>query len=169
VLLETEEDSVLRSVHVLLTSPRLGLARWYSSLSADRARQVHVALRQHFPRCRPARDVPSALGGLRLEDDRWVPWADGMAAHHTRAAQDIERLVRDAVLTRRVLQLERVRAATGTWPAELPPFDDDACPDLAWRYELHPDGGATLGFAPEIDWSEHASGVVLPERIDLAP
>lgn len=79
--------------------------------------------------------LAEALGGTRrcgadlpeLDLDDWSA---------ERTMRDLERLVAQFELTRKVAQIQRLRAADpiGAWPASVPGIEESSCKDLRWRY-----------------------------------
>jgi hypothetical protein len=58
----------------------------------------------------------------------------------------------EAEMTRKLLEIKRLRGADGAWPKELPGISASVCKDAKWDYRVAPDGGMTLAFSQPIDW-----------------
>jgi hypothetical protein len=148
----------------LPASPLLPIVRWLETDWSDAPRRFHVAIRPERARCLPVSEesLLVRLGDVHLSSPLSI-----VLPNLVNAAERFESLARHAALTRRVLALDRVRAATGRWPGELPAVEVDDCPDLRWRCETRADGSVLLALDPELDWSERHVRVLLPERVEL--
>lgn len=99
-------------------------------------------------------DLDARQAGLAVPVPGWNVVSPVMVPDLSGAVERLARFELDLELTRRVLELEAARAASGRWPAELPGgAASSACPRDRWIY-APADGGMRLGLEREPSWPE---------------
>jgi hypothetical protein len=114
------------------------------------------------------------LSRMDRELQESIPWWNLTARNLLPSGNGLERVARlelDLELTIRLLELETVRARTGTWPKALPRGErSSACPGLTFVYDVAEDRTMTLALSMEPGFSQAPSGaLVLPTRYVRIP
>ncbi len=152
----TESKSWGHWVSAFMTRPwnRLGEADYSEALCSELARLRDAPLSD-----RPSEEPSSG-------PPRTIREAISFAIPSTRNVFNrADRLVVDAELTAKILEVKELRKKNGgRWPAAAPGIESSKFPGASWRYEVSPDGRMTLSFSRDLESPYPTSRLALPLR-----